>query len=398
MQRRRTITGELLGVGALALLFTLSACDKGAGEGEGEVKAEANVEAAAEANAEANAEVEGEARVAVVAEARVAGDVTIKSADFELEVVSQLIKEGEIESAAELEVVINDEARGINHVDIDADGTIDHIQVVEVRGPTIEVDGTVDAEVDAEVGAEISAEVEVDGTVDAEVEGVAGAVAEAAAEVKVEAAAVADADVVFELRAIPSSSAKAEAAVSFASAGFVTHEAEAELEIRAVFHAVVPQPEVTIITHRVPVSFEASAVVGGAAFFTWVYAPQRVAYVGTYEVDTDGHWIPPGHRKHGHWKATGDGPPGHGERGSVHAKASAKHQGKGKHSGGGVFDVKVSRGKKKGKASGSLKGSLGGSARGDASASAKGGKSKGGKSKGGKSKGAKSKGAKSKKK
>ncbi|MCA9661901.1 MAG: hypothetical protein KC486_26415 [Myxococcales bacterium] len=390
MSGRRTITHELLGVGALALIFslaTLSGCDKGAeAGGEGEAKAEAEVRAEAKVDGDADAKVEGEAEgeavAAVVAEARVAGDVTIKPADFELEVVADLIKEGEIESAAELEVLINDEARGINHVDIDADGTIDHIQVVEVRGPTVDV------EVDA------AAAVDVDLEVDAEVEGVAEAAAVAAAEVKAEAAVIADADVVFELRAIPSSSAKAEAAVSFASAGFVAHEADAEVEIRAGFHAVVPQPEVTVITHRVPVSFEANVIVGGGAFFTWVYAPARVTYVGTYEVDTDGRWIPPGHVKHGHWKATGDGPPGHAK---VHGSAKAK----GKHSGGGVFDVKVGKSKSKGKVGGSLKGGFGGSAKAGASASAKGGKSGksgGGKSSSGKSSAGKSKGGKGKKK
>lgn len=396
MQKHTAMTRGLFGISALAVLLSLAGCDKGA-DGDAEEQAEAEVAAKAdgEASGEANVEADVEASALVVADARIAGDVTIKPADFKLDVVAEMLKEGTIESAAELEVRINDEEQGINHVDIDADGTIDHIQVIEVRGPSaaVELDADVQAAVDVDVDVDVEADVDVDAEVEGVVEAAADAAADAAAEVDaaVDAAVAADAaivggaDVVFELRAIPSSSASAEAAVSFASAGFVAHEAKAELEIRTGFHAVVHQPEVRIITHRVPVSYEANVIVSGGAFFRWAYAPKRAVYVGTYEVDGEGRWIPPGHVKHGHWKATGEGHPGHHGKAEVHGKAKAKGSGK-----GSGFEVKVKK-VKKGK-SGSFKGGFGASAHGGASASSKGGSSKGGSSKGGSSKGGSSKG------
>ncbi len=398
MQKHTVMTPGLFGISALAVLLSLAGCDKGAdGEAEEQAAAEVAVEAHGKTSRETNVEADLEASAVVVADARVAGDVAIKPADFKLDVVAEMLKEGTIESAAELEVRINDEEQGINHVDIDADGTIDHIQVIEVRGPSAAIELDADAEAAVDVGVDVDVDAEVD--VDADVEGAVEAAADAAAEVDAavdaavgaDAAIVGDADIVFELRAIPSSSASAEAAVSFASAGFVAHEAKAELEIRTGFHAVVHQPEVRIITHRVPVSYEANVIVGGGAFFSWAYAPRRAVYVGTYEVDGEGRWIPPGHVKHGHWKATGEGPPGHHGH---HGKAEARGEAKAKGSSKSGFEVKVKKGKK-GK-SGPFKGGFGASAHGGASASAKGGSSKGGSGKGGSGKGGSGKGGKDK--
>ncbi|MEZ4454063.1 MAG: hypothetical protein R3B09_31705 [Nannocystaceae bacterium] len=336
---------------ALALAAPLLACDS-----QAEVKAEASQEVAVQA--EAGAEVDAAAGVAVAVNPEVVaeGKIEIKPADFKIEAVGAAIEAGEIESAAELEVMINAEASDINHLDVDLDGTIDHIQVVEVRAPTVV------AEVDAEVDAE------------------------ARAAVDVEAAAVASADVSFEFRVIPSSRATIDAGVVFASTAFVHHHARAELEVRTAFTAVVPQPEVHVHAFVTPFEFHAGVVVGGPALIAWAFAPARPVYVGTYDVDVEGRWIPPGHLKHGHWKATGDGPPGHGG-----FKGHGKVQGHGSVGGKG-------RGGFGGSVGGKSHGSVGGKGHGSSvkpSSSSHGGKSGGssGKSGGGKSGGGKSGGS-----
>jgi hypothetical protein len=220
---------------ALATLWVfVAACDK-----------EAEVDATASANAQA---------AASVSEA----DAKIKAKDFDLEAVAGVMETGKIESAAELEVIINDDARGINHIDIDADGKIDHVQVGEV-----------------------------------EVEG--------------EAEGQGDADVVFALRVIPSSSGSVDEGVVFATTTFTRHSTKSEVEIRTSYTDVVWQPEVIVYTHVVPVRLEAGVVVGGSVFLSWVFAVDRAVYVGVYTVDEHGYWIPPGHAKHGHWKANGHG-------------------------------------------------------------------------------------------
>lgn len=286
-----------------------------------------------EAQGAANVVVENEATLE--AEAKATGqaglEVAIEPASFDLEAVTGVVKKGEIESAAELEVLVNDEAHGYNHLDIDADGKIDHVQVVE-----IEIDA--DAEVDA------------------------------------------DADVVLELRAIPSSNAKVEAGITFATVTFVRHPVDSEVEIRSSFTAVVRQPEAHVYTHVVPVTLDAGVVVSGSVFLSWVYAVERPAYVGVYVVDERGYWIPPGHVKHGHWKAQG-----HYDEVEVH---EVHGHGKAKGDGRIVVDIHGGAGIH-----------FGGSSKGSAKASTHhGGHSSGGKSKsssgkgGGKSKGGKGKG------
>jgi hypothetical protein len=309
---------------------------------EREAEREAEAKAAGPAGAGAEVEAGAEAEVAVV----------IAPASFDLEAVASVVHEGEVESAAELEVLVNDEARGYNRIDIDADGKIDHIQVVEVKGPSVEIEADAEVEAEANVAA----------------------------------------DAVLELRAVPSSSASVEAAVTFATVSFVRRSASSEVEIRAGYTAVVHQPKVRVYTRVVPVKLEAGVLVGGSLFLTWLYAVDRPVYVGVYEVDARGRWIPPGHVKHGHWKATGDA--------SARGRVEVHDKGSKKAFGGDDGRVKVDvRGgtKGSGKASfgGSAKGGgkvqVGGSASGSgkAKASASTGTGKGGKSgsgKGGKGK------------
>jgi hypothetical protein len=69
-------------------------------------------------------------------------EAELEPGDFELVAVSELIKTGEIKTAAALEAAINQPDAPLVKIDLDADGTMDHVQVVEVRG-----EGDADAEV-----------------------------------------------------------------------------------------------------------------------------------------------------------------------------------------------------------------------------------------------------------
>lgn len=239
-------------------------------------------EAIPAANAEAPTNVQAVASV----EADAAVEAKIDPKDFDLEAVASVVEEGKIESAAELEVIINDEERGINHIDIDADGKIDHVQVVEVEEST-EADG----------------------------------------------------DVVLELRVVPSSSGSVDAAIVFATTSFTRHSSKSEVEIRTRYTAVVHHHHEHEYVYVVPVKLKAGVVVGGSVFLSWVFAVDRSVYVGVYTVDDHGHWIPPGHLKHGHWKAKGHGHGKgdstlvigvHGGGGTIHVSgASHGHKGHG---------------------------------------------------------------------
>lgn len=54
-------------------------------------------------------------------------------AKVDLEGIATLVESGEVESAAELEAGLNARADGLARVDIDADGELDDIRIVETR-------------------------------------------------------------------------------------------------------------------------------------------------------------------------------------------------------------------------------------------------------------------------
>lgn len=242
---------------SIALLLTslwvaVPACDVDA---ELERVAKLEAQSAADVVVEGNAAREAEAKGAAL-------EVEIEPTHFDLEAVAGLVEDGEIESAAELEVIVNDAEGGYNHLDIDGDGKIDHVQVVEIKGPRVE-DGPEVAELDVE------------------------------------------GDVVFALRVVPSSTHSEKSAVVFATVSFARHPVNSEVEIRTRYTEVVHAPKVRVYTQVVPVKIDAGVLVGGTVFLTWLYAVDRPVYVGVYEIDEHGYWIPPGHVKHGHWKSKG---------------------------------------------------------------------------------------------
>lgn len=205
----------------------IAACD---------VAAEVDPKASVGAHSAASVVVEPDAEAQVDATNGV--DAFIEPRSFDLETVAKLVRKGDLESAAELEAIINDETRGHDRLDIDADGKVDRVQVVEVE---------VEAEGDA---------------------------------------ADDDAEAVFELRVIPSSKPEVEAGVTFATLTFVRHPVNSEVEITARFTAVVRGHEAHVYTYVVPVRIETGVIVDGNAFLAWVYATERGA--GNHDARSSG--------------------------------------------------------------------------------------------------------------
>ena len=235
------------------LLLSL-ACD--AATAEAEVKTDEAVQAPAVVAVAAD----GGAAVVVDADAALAADakVEIKADAFKLARVTALVQGGEIETAEELELAVNDPEADINSLDIDADGTVDHVEVVEVRG---------DARVD------------------------------------------------FQLKVIPSSRATVTHAVELATASVVAARATSEVSFSASFSAGVSftggaSASASALSFVAPATFEASAVIVAQPLLAWVFVAERPLYTSVYIEEKSGRWIPPGHLKHGHWKATGAFPGG----------------------------------------------------------------------------------------
>lgn len=257
---------------SLSLLLALSACD---------VAVAVHNKMAEEAEANAAAEV-AEKPVAVAAEAppaevKPAAEVkpTVEAVAFDLETVSFLVKKGKVKDAKALEKQINNPKEKINNVDVDGDGKVDRIQVVEIRG---------------EAGV-----------------------------------------VVFELRAIPSSSKDKDAAVVIAVLDFTPDKVSKELVVKTTYAPIVVGHETHVYTHVVPIEVKGDAVVvvHASPFYGWLFTASRPAYVGVfvYEVAPPpvivieaGCW-PPGHCKHhDHHDHHDHGHPKH-----------HKHKGKHKH-------------------------------------------------------------------
>lgn len=347
-------------------LLILSACDaavtaEARSDAPAEVQAEAAVAADAKVETAVVAEVEADARLrtGVVTD----GKLTVSAEAFKLGEVTTLIQAGEIETAEELELAVNDPEADINTLDIDLDGKIDMVEVVEVRG---------DARVD------------------------------------------------FQMRVIPSSKASVEHAFELATASVVAARATSEVSFSASFSAGVAvsagaEVEAQTFGFVAPASFTATAVVVTQPLLAWAFVTRPVYHSVFVEVGT-GRWIPPGHLKHGLWKATGGLPPGHGGRGvgvGAHGKggfevghgkdhgeakggksgASSKGASKPASGGGSKHSASKSSGGGGGSASkggggskGGSKGGSGGGSKGGSGGGGKGGSKGGGGGKGGEGK------------
>lgn len=277
-----------LGLASAALIG--AGCDTAA-EVEAAPQADAAAAVAVDASGEAKVAVEGDAAVEpsmaakVIDEAQAAAEIatfeaTITAEALDLEGISALIKKGKVKDAAALEASINSRKGKLASVDIDGDGTVDFVQVVEVRS---------------------------------------------------------GADVNFELRVVPSSKKETSAAVLVAVIAVAPDPATSKVTVRATYTAVVQHHEIYVYEYSVPATFEGDVViVAGNPFFGWVYSVNHEVYVGTYTHETwvatpgvvivigaDGCW-PPGHCKHG--------------------KHKGKYKGKGKYYYGGKGGKKGKKG------------------------------------------------------
>lgn len=249
------------------------------------VDGEAAVAGGGEANVVVAADLEADAAVAADAKIEIAVDA------FKLDRVTTLVQSGEIATAEALELAVNDPTAEINRIDIDADGTVDHVEVVEVRG---------DAKVD------------------------------------------------FQLKVIPSSRASITHAVNLATASVVAARATSEVSFSASFSAGVSFTggaafNASALAFVAPATFEASAVIVTQPLLAWAFVAERPVYTSIYIEEKSGKWIPPGHVKHGLWKLTGDKPGGGHGKGKfaagvdidadahAHGKASGKVHGGSKH-------------------------------------------------------------------
>lgn len=250
------------GLGALLLTASL-ACDA---EGEAAAKSDPVDEAAAEGSPEGSPEGEGEPESP--------GTAVVAKAEFDLEHVAYLVRKKKAKDGKSLEKLINAKSEGINKIDLDGDGTIDEVSVVEVRD-----------------GGKTK----------------------------------------FELRVLPSTKKKQkkdpEVYVTIAFIELEPVEADSKVMVEVYFTDVVEHDDDNFYSFEFEATFTEDHVeVEDGAFVTWVYEVNRPVFYGAYfyvEVSTvdvhaveEGCW-PPGHCKHGHWKARGSH--------SVHVKHKVKH-------------------------------------------------------------------------
>jgi hypothetical protein len=234
-------------------------------------------------NVAAEAVVEGETKVAVAVavadvkadapvQAKAAADLQIKPEALDLESITFMVKKGKVKDGPTLEKKINNPKEKLNNVDIDGDGKIDKIVIVETKKD--------------------------------------------------------DGVILFELKAIPSKSKDKDAAVVIAFIDFTPDKTTKVLVVKAHYAPVVIGYETIIYDYTTPIVVENDVIVvsGGVGFYGWLYTVHRPAYYGVviYEVPPppvfvvevgyyeEGCW-PPGHCKHGKWKAGKHGK--HGKHG-----------------------------------------------------------------------------------
>lgn len=228
----------------LALLVLSLGCDSGPpASGQAEVKQAAAVDAKVEARADVAAAAQAGTAVAVAVpplkavadvEAALGKQIVVRAADLELAALADLLARGEVKSALELELLLNAPGAAAHRVDLDADGALDYLQVVEVR---------------------------------------------------------ADGAVHFELRAIPSSKVDVSLAVLVATLATIRAEAEGAVKVVASYGAAVAGGAEVRVERVLKASFEGGAVAlaepGAGAFVAWTFDPVRPAYVSTHVAAAD---------------------------------------------------------------------------------------------------------------
>lgn len=245
---------------SLLVVLALSACDA-ALQAKAQQDAEAQAGVASEAQAKspaasntvvATVDASADTKTAVKADAKADAKIKVEPAAFDLESVSFLVKKGKVKDAKQLEAQINNPKEKINNVDIDGDGKVDKIQVVEIRN---EADGSI----------------------------------------------------IFELRAIPSSTKDKDAAVVIATLNFVPDKVTKKMVVKCVYSPIVVGYDTIVFEYFVPIEVnnDVIVVVDSSPFYGWAFTVSRPVYYGVfvYEVTPpsvvviEGGCWPPGHCK-----------------------------------------------------------------------------------------------------
>jgi len=155
-------------------------------------------------------------------------EATIKPEALDLESINFLVKKGKVKDAAQLEKKINDPKEKLNTVDVDGDGKIDKIQVVEVQKP---------------------------------------------GDVKV-----------FELHVIPSKTKNKEDAVVIAFIHFEPDVETKQLVVKATYAPIVIGYDTIVYDYHVPIEVKGTTivVVDSNPFYGWLFVVSRPVYVGVH--------------------------------------------------------------------------------------------------------------------
>lgn len=160
--------------------------------------------------------------------ANVQTDVKLDPHDLDLESINYLVKKGKVKDAESLEKYINNPKEKMHSIDLDKDGKLDKIQIVEVKKPNDEI--------------------------------------------------------VFELHVFPSGKLKDKekpAGVLVATLDFVPDKTTGQMVVKATYAPCVVGWETIVYDYVVPIVVQNGVIVvsEGPAFFGWLFAVRPV-YVG----------------------------------------------------------------------------------------------------------------------
>lgn len=241
-----------LGPAAGLLLALGLACDAGTkADAQADAKAAAAVDTKVAVKADVKADVQADVKPPAVGAAVVGGAVVVlksvaeveaalgkpivvTAADLDLAGLVALVVEGKVQSAAELELLLNAPGGASHHLDLDVDGRLDYVQVVELR-----VDG----------------------------------------------------EIRLELRAIPSSKLDASLGVVVGTLAIARAQAEGQLKVAASYGAAVTGGADFKFERGFAATFTGDAVVladaSAGAFLGWAVQVGRPAYTSVHVATAD---------------------------------------------------------------------------------------------------------------
>lgn len=196
---------------------------------------------------------EGDKPAAMAANVQASVDVQLKPDALDLETVTFLIKKGKVKDAAALEKQLNDPKEKLHSIDIDGDGKLDKLQIVEIKQPGDEI--------------------------------------------------------VFELHVIPSSKKEKDNTLVVAFIDFAPDKATKTLVVKATYAPCVVGHDTIVFDYTTPIVVENNTIVvtGGPAFYGWLFSVRPV-YVSVIVIDAPSVHIHKHKHKHKHkgkWKGKG---------------------------------------------------------------------------------------------